>query len=135
MRIFERLQILTTLMLTVTRWLDLDLPFWPLVLLSSIVITYLGVDQQGVHLAQVPCFIAQVLNLMSLVGIRRVDLLAVTLVLNSILLVYFYGEIDLKPLGTPKGPFAIGFKRVFAKNGQQITCYYPIHRDNWQTLK
>ena len=68
-------------------------------------------------------------------NVRRFDFLAIALVFNSLLLLNFFGEVDLKPLGTPKGPFAVGCKRFWARSGQNVLCYYPIHYSNWEGLR
>jgi hypothetical protein len=65
-------------------------------------------------LAQYPCCVAEVLIAISWLGIRRFDLMALSLTLMSILAFYLYGEGSLSALGEPKGPYAVGFKRIWS---------------------
>ena len=104
-------------------------------ILANLLFTYLGIKSQGIRLTQIPCFLAQVANLISYLGFRRLDLFAFSMILNSIIIYFFYGECSLASLGTPKGPYAVGFKRFWSRSGQNVLCFYPIKYENWATLR
>lgn len=105
-----------------------------LVIFGNILVSYHGVSVEGIRLAQYPCCVAEVLIAISWLGIRRFDLMALSLTLMSILAFYLYGEGSLSRLGEPKGPYAVGFKRIWSSNGQLVLCFYPIKHENWASL-
>ena len=78
----------------------------------------LGAVVEGLRTTQVPCIICQILHLISLfVRVNFLNQSSIVLMGLTYWLFYAYGEMSLKSLGTPIGPYAVGVKRIWNKNG------------------
>lgn len=132
MRIFERLMYLFGVALAVAYGLEEFLACFILVCLI-LVVTFIGAIVEGIRFIQwiyLVAFIPHIVLIVMDVYHLAALIIYCCFLAFAIIITIIYGEANFSRLKLV-GPFQVGHKEFFTKDGIACSVYYPMDKDEW----